>query len=375
MLLALSIACLFFAALPAWFYFRNVGVYQSAPPAGDCPPGGAVSVLIPARDEEANVDGVVQSVIDAAGQGDLPFEVLLLDDASEDRTAELVNAWSARDSRVRLVSGKPLPDGWNGKQHACQQLADAAMHDTLVWIDADVRLEPDSLPRMLAEQIRTGADLLSGFPRQITETPLEKLLLPLIQFVLLGFLSLRAMRQDGQPGFAAGCGQLFLTTKEAYAKAGGHATIRASRHDGITLPRAYRTAGLSTDVFDATDIARCRMYDGAGAVWRGLTKNADEGVATPALIVPVTAALVFGQVLWLPLLFVGGIATAVAGLAAACSLAPRADAAWRFRQPRLTWLLHPLAIVLFLIIQWEALVRSRMGKQVAWRGRPAAITE
>ncbi|MEO1497540.1 MAG: glycosyltransferase family 2 protein [Planctomycetota bacterium] len=376
MLLALSLVCLFFAALPAWFYFRNTQVYGVAPPASEAPAGAGVSVLIPARDEEANVDGVVESVL-AAAEGPTPVsvEVLLLDDASTDRTAELVTAWNARDGRVRLLSGKPLPDGWNGKQHACQQLADAATHDTIVWIDADVRLEIGALPRLLAEHARTGADLLSGFPRQVTRTPLEQQLLPLIQFVLLGFLSLRAMRSDPQPGFAAGCGQLFLTTKAAYAQSGGHAAIRSSRHDGITLPRAYRKAGLTTDVFDATDVARCRMYDGAGAVWRGLTKNADEGVAKPGLIVPVTAALLFGQVLWLPLLFVGGATTAIAGVAAALSLAPRADAAWRFRQPRLAWLLHPLAIVLFLVIQWEALVRSLLGRQVTWRGRPAATVE
>ena len=79
--------------------------------------------------------------------------------------------------------------------------------------------------------------------------------------------------------------------------------------------------------------------------------------------------------LWLPLLCVGGATTAIAGVAAALSLAPRADAAWRFRQPRLTWALQPLAIMLFLVIQWEALVRSLLGRQVTWRGRPAATVE
>ncbi|TWT43147.1 glycosyltransferase family 2 protein [Botrimarina hoheduenensis] len=370
MLILLALFCLFFAAAPAWFYFRNVGVFRVAPAPESAPAGMAISVLIPARNEAANIEEAIASVLRAAeGPTPVQVEVLALDDASEDDTAERVQRLSAADPRVRLITGEKLPAGWNGKQHACQQLADAATHDTLLWMDADVRLEPGALPRLVAQQALCGADLVSGFPRQITGTPLEKLMLPLIQFVLLSFLSLRAMRSDGRPGFAAGCGQLFFTQRTAYRAAGGHAAIRASRHDGLTLPRAYRTAGLTTDVFDATDLARCRMYAGAGAVWRGLAKNATEGVATPALIGPVSLVLALGQVAWAPLLLVGGLTSVLAGLAGVCVLAPRLDAAVRFRQPLLTWILHPLAVTLFLIIQWEALLRKALGRPVRWRGR------
>lgn len=368
---------LVFSAIPAYFYARNRSVFhraREAEPGASLPP---LSVLIPARNEAANIEVCIAAVL-AAAEG-VEVEVVALDDASEDATADIVRRLAAADPRVRLFDGVALPAGWNGKQHACQRLADNATHDTLLWIDADVRLEPASLQRLLAQQEATGADLLSGFPRQVTVTPLERLLLPLIHFVLLGFLSLRAMRASNRPGFAAGCGQLFLTRRDAYKRAGGHAAVRASRHDGVTLPRSYRTAGLKTDLFDATDAASCRMYHGAGEVWSGLAKNATEGVATPALLVPVTAALFFGHVLppFVALAaLVGGNppAAALASIATLLAIVPRINAALRFKQPLDGAIAHPIGVLLFVVIQWEAFLRDAIGRPVAWRGRNA-VTE
>lgn len=360
---------------PAYLYVRNRSLFRTASePLADIE-SKPISVLIPARNEASNIEACIASVIEAA-EG-IEVEINVLDDRSEDETARLVRQIASQDARVRLHAGSGPPEGWNGKQHACQRLADVATHETLLWIDADVRLEPRALSRSIAEQQRSGADLLSGFPRQITITPLERLLLPLIQFVLLGFLSLRRMRQSKNPAYAAGCGQFFLTNRDAYRQAGGHAAIRSSRHDGITLPRAYRRAGLKTDLFDATDLAVCRMYDSAAAVWLGLTKNATEGIATLALLPPVTFVLLVGQVLG-PVLVALGLALGnppallLALGATLLSIGPRLDAAVRFRQPIAGALAHPIGIVLFLIIQWEALIREWVGKPVAWRGRGTA---
>ena len=128
---------------------------------------------------------------------------------------------------------------------------------------------------------RRPVGLLSGFPHEETGSWLEKLLIPLIHFILLGFLPLGRMRLSKSPAFAAGCGQLFIAQRSAYESAGGHAAIRSSLHDGILLPRAFRRAGQTTDVFDATNLAECRMYRSAKEVWLGLLKNAGEGMASP----------------------------------------------------------------------------------------------
>jgi cellulose synthase/poly-beta-1,6-N-acetylglucosamine synthase-like glycosyltransferase len=175
------------AAVPALLFCWNLVLYR--PPSADSNGDGRrtlppVSVLIPARDEERSIAAAVESVLASSG---VEVEVIVLDDVSTDRTAEIVGAIAERDSRVRLEAAPPLPPGWNGKQHACYVLASLARHDVLCFLDADVRVAPDAISRMVAFLDSSRSKLVGGFPRQQTATPLEWLLLPLIHFVLLGF--------------------------------------------------------------------------------------------------------------------------------------------------------------------------------------------
>lgn len=368
-----------FAAIPAYVFFRNVTVFRRLPsavePAAELP---SVSVLIPARNEELAIGPCVQSILACANQcAHSQVEVVVLDDQSEDETASRVREIAAQDSRVRLEFANPLPSGWCGKQHACSELAKLAKNELMIFIDADVRLSDNALARIATEYQRVGVDLLSGFPRQRTETLAERMLIPLIHFVLLGFLSLRRMRGSTHPAFGAGCGQLFISSRNSYERSGGHSQIRKSLHDGIKLPRLYRTAGLKTDLFDATDIASCRMYHNASEVWNGLKKNATEGVANAKLIVPVTLLLLFGQVLPFVLLaiaFMTGEQTnltwTMLGMGCLAALLPRISSAFRFRQSIVGALLHPFAIVVFLLIQWSAFIGSFSKQTVSWKGRP-----
>jgi hypothetical protein len=220
---------------------------------------------------------------------------------------------------------------------------------------------------------RTGTGLASGIPRQRTGSPLEGLLIPLIHFLLLGYLPFIGVRRTRRPMFAAGCGQLFVADAKAYERAGGHAAIKSSLHDGIKLPRAFRRAGFRTDLFDATSIASCRMYRGAAEVWRGLLKNATEGVAAPRAIVPMTLLLFGGQVF--PFLLVVG-ATAYSTTqwqillsAIGCAWLPRWVQAWRFRLSPLGALLHPAGVFLFLVIQWVAAGCALRRRPSTWKGR------
>ena len=217
--------------------------------------------------------------------------------------------------------------------------------------------------------------------RESTLRPISGWIIMPIHFILLGFLPLARSRRDNSPGMAAGCGQFFVTRRADYGRAGGHEAIRASLHDGVKLPRAYRRAGLRTDIFDATDVASCRMYGRNRDVWRGLSKNATEGIGAPATILPFTILLAGGQILP-PLLVVCGLAAgwrnwpwwAIPLAAAAALLAwlPRFVEAVRFRQSVSSAVVHPAAVAVFLAIQWVALGRKLLGLQTAWRGRSLA---
>jgi hypothetical protein len=360
------------ALIPALLFLRNLRLYVPPPAAAEPQQAPAVSLLIPARNEEAGIGAAVEAAVRSEG---VELEVVVLDDQSEDATAEIVAAIAERDGRVRLESAPPLPPGWCGKQHACWILAQRASHPILAFIDADVRLHPAGLRRAAAFLQKSKADLVSGVPLQETGTLLEKLLIPLIHFILLGFLPMGRMRNSRQPAYGAGCGQLFVARGEAYRQSGGHRVIRQSLHDGVRLPRAFRAAGLSTDLFDATDVASCRMYRNANEVWSGLAKNAVEGLASPKTIVPATIMLGGGQVMPMVLCVLGAInlisPAALITSIAACVLAyvPRLAAVIRFRQSLWGAVLHPVGVWLFLLIQWYALIRWSLGRPASWRGR------
>jgi hypothetical protein len=368
----LSFVALACAAVPAGLFLVNLLVYR--PPHSYWRPeeadAKALSVLIPARNEETNIRATLESLLANRGA---EFEVVVLDDHSTDSTAEVVGDFARHDQRVRLESAPPLPAGWCGKQHACHILARLARNPLLVFMDADVRLAPDALARMAGFMEQRGVALASGVPRQELGTFSERLLIPQIHFILLGYLPMPFMRWTRRPAFSAGCGQLFISRRDAYETVGGHAMIRQTLHDGVKLPRLFRRAGFNTDLFDATDIASCRMYHTNGETWRGLGKNATEGLAAPDTILPMSALLLGGQVLPFVLLMfaarnstTGMVATI---LACALAYAPRMLAVKLFRQPFGSAWLHPLGVVMLLAVQWMALVRQFAGKPAVWKGR------
>jgi hypothetical protein len=363
------ITCVF-AAIPAALTWQNLKIFCTSPQAECSEP---VSVLVPARNEEQVLDGFIRNIL--ASQG-VQLELVVLDDASTDSTAQRVSQWSDCDPRVRLVHGKKLPQGWCGKQHACYQLAESARFDTLLFLDADVTVQPDAIARSVAFLNQSKVDLGSGFPRQETPTVAGWLLLPLIHFILLGYLPLSRSRLSSDPSLAAGCGQLFITTRSAYDKSGGHAVIKSSLHDGIMLPRAFRKAGLRTDIFDASDIASCRMYETNRDVLQGITKNATEGIGAPKTIVPFTILLgggVVAPVLLLICILSGisqsWIAMTGASFGLALSYFPRLITCNRFKQSAGSVFFHPLAVIIFLAVQWFALGRRLLGIQTSWKGR------
>ena len=367
------VVSLVLASVPAINVVMNLLFYRRTPRvhrAGKEIP--AVSVLIPARDEEVNIRTAASRVLSNDSRN---LELIVVDDHSSDRTAEIVREVTTQDPRVQLVNAPALPDDWGGKPHSCFTGAANATGEYLVFVDADVALEPHAIDRLVAFMAKTRADLASGIPRQVTLTLTEKLVIPLIHFILLGFLPMIGMRWTRRPSFSAGCGQLFIARRTAYDETGGHRAIKDSRHDGLELPRAFRRFGLKTELFDATDLASCRMYSNAQEVWHGFAKNATEGMGSPAAIVPWTVLLIGGQVLPVVLLLVAWLTNAgspeitLAATATAMVFVTRLVLAWRFEQSFLGALLHPVGIVILVAVQWFALVRESVGHPLAWKGR------
>lgn len=373
MMLFFAFAGLILSAIPTIMFCRNLPLFCVAFSAqlNQCDALPSVSVLIPARDEEAAIGDSVRAVL---ASENVDVEVIVLDDNSTDSTADSVRRVAQTDSRVRCISGEALPEGWNGKQFACLQLSRAATHERLVFLDADVRLHQHALSCLIDRQDQTNVALLSAFPHQQTGTWLEKWLIPMMHLILLGFLPMARMRSTTDPSLSAGCGQLFITRLNDYLCAGTHQAIKASRHDGIKLPRAFRKAGLTTDVVDGTELAECRMYVGAAEVTRGVIKNASEGIARPKVIGVFTILLLGASVLPIATLIASllrgqSIPLVLSVIAVILAHLPRAIAAIRFRQPWFGAACHSLATPLFVFLQWLALFNSLTGRVIPWRGR------
>ena len=368
-MILLALASLALALLPAVVAMVNLASLKA--PVSVAKADGPVSILIPARNEAAIIAETVRAALASRG---LNLEVLVGDDHSTDGTAEIVRDIAMADTRVRVVSVPPLPAGWTGKNHACSVLARHAAGRWLLFIDADVRLAPSAAVDLVSHAQRNETALLSGVPRQIIVSLGEQLTVPMINFLLLGFLPIPLMRRRSDPNLSAACGQLVLMEAAAYHEAGGHAAIRGSLHDGVMLPRLFRRAGLGTDLVAATDLATCRMYRGLGEAWAGFSKNATEGMATPAAL-PIWTILLFGgQVLpWLLLVlswFIGAATAAWIALSAGLvSLATRACVTFATKEPILTIPKHPLAVSTALAIQWSALFGRFKGRSAMWKGR------
>ncbi|WP_018260450.1 glycosyltransferase [Methylobacterium sp. WSM2598] len=361
----LALLALVLALIPAVLAIGNLASLRAPRPE---PGEGLVSILIPARNEAANLPATLAA---ALASRQVAVEVVVADDHSTDGTPDLVAARAAEDPRLRLLRVPPLPPGWTGKNHACQRLAEAARGDHLLFIDADVHLAPDAAAALAARARRGGAGLVSGVPRQVTGTLGEALTVPMINFLLLGYLPVPLARLVNHPALGAACGQLVLADATAYRAAGGHEAIRTSLHDGVQLPRVFRRAGLRTDLVDGAPLATCRMYAGLAQAWAGFSKNAHEGMATKRGL-PVWTLLLFGgQVLpWLLLALgdAGALAAATVSLATRVAVTAKAREAWW------TVPLHPVSVLLTLALQWNALLRPGPAGVASWKGRtyPAA---
>ncbi len=346
---------------------RNLRDYQR--PTKFLSKGPLVSVCLPVRNEQNNIEECLAGLLTQEYKN---FEIVVLDDCSEDRTAEIVTRISNEDGRVQLFHGKPIASGWAGKCHACAQLAVHAKGEYLLFVDADTRAEPALLGGALAIAMDTKCALVSAFPTQITGTFWEHVVLPMLQFLIVTLLPIHQVWESKTPAMCAACGQFLLFSREGYTKSGGHRAIPGSFHDGLQLARRVKTSGGVVRLFDASQLMRCRMYDGGRAVWNGFTRNAYEGLGSFGALMVMTVLLT--GLFLMPFMFmIIGLSTQ-ANWSALCAIQIgiiifiRSVQAIRFGHWR-SVALFPLSVIALIAIQWGSFWQSVFRKNKSWKGR------
>jgi glycosyltransferase involved in cell wall biosynthesis len=229
-----------------------------------------VSVLIPARNEESNIGTILR---DLTEQEYSNIEILVFDDQSEDRTAEIVDRLAAADRRIRLLTSEGLPEGWLGKNHACHALAKHAKGDFLLFLDADVRISNNTIGRAVSYSLKHGLALISIFPKQVILSFGEKFTVPNMNYILLSLLPLPLVRMSGFVSLSAANGQFMFFRARDYCNIEPHSLMRGNKVEDIAISRhlkgrKYRIACLAGD-----DGITCRMYKSYREAVSGFSKN------------------------------------------------------------------------------------------------------
>lgn len=229
-----------------------------------------VSVLIPARNEEDNIGKLLR---DIGSQDYANLEILVLDDASGDRTTQMVDEYSQSDSRCRLIHGEELPPGWLGKNWACHQLGKQATGRYFLFLDADVRINGPLFSSAVGAMKEKQLALLSLFPGQEMKTIGEWLVVPFMHHLLLSLLPLRFVEWFKHPALAAANGQFMLFDGEQYRENNWHQQVSSEVTEDIEIMKAVKKQGLKGAVLLENNFIRCRMYHGFSEGVNGFSKN------------------------------------------------------------------------------------------------------
>jgi chlorobactene glucosyltransferase len=331
-----------------------------------------ISVMVPARDEEANIETCLKSL----QVQDYPnFEILVLDDHSSDNTAAIVRRMAAEDSRIRLFHSQPLPEGWAGKPFACYQLAQRARGSWFLFVDADTIHAPYMLRSVLALAVESKSGMLSGFPRQLANSLPQKIAIPVLYFVIMSWLPLWWLHRSRTPRPSLAIGQFLLFPREDYWKIGGHRAVKSRIIEDVWLGVEINRGGSRHIAVDLSPVVACNMYHDVGAMWDGFVRwmYSVAGLSRVFLALLIAAGYFFFLApfywLWheLFVLYTGWGAIIVFQVVVIFGMRWLVDS--RFKEPVVSAFLHPLGFSFLILTGLYAGSRQVVGAGVRWKNR------
>lgn len=330
-----------------------------------------VSVLLPVRNEAHRLDPCLDALRDQRDVDDL--EIVVIDDGSTDGTDAVLARIAASDPRITVIGGRDggePPAGWRGKPWACHRLAQAATGSVLVFVDADVVLQPYAVAAAVRELRAGGWSLVSPYPRQVAITLAERITQPLVTWYWISIVPM-ALATSRSRVFTAAIGQFLVFDTADYRAAGGHAAVADAVVDDIAIAQLMKAHGFRTAPMDGTAVASCRMYESVDEVWEGYGKSLWTVFdSTP------NALAAAGGLLWLYVLppLLGAVSrdrrTRAWGLLGyAAGVAGRMLVARRTGERVLPDpLAHPVSAGAYATLIVASLVRRRWGS-LSWKGR------
>lgn len=332
-----------------------------------------VSILVPARNEESNIEDCLSSLL---AQDYPDFQVIVLDDNSTDSTWEILTRIAEGNKRLNIIKGKPLPPGWLGKHWACSQLAQNADGDLLLFTDADTRHHPRTLREAVAALFAEKADIITAFPYEEVVTWSERLMVPLFPWFILGFLPLFLAYRLKSSALSAGIGQFMFFRREAYYQIGGYEAIKQEVVDDVALVKKIKKAGLKWRMANGNSRIRCRMYHGFHDVYQGFTKNLFAGFGYSILkflLVWLWIGIIFLQPIVIIIMKLAGVSFSslsviLSVISIIISLTIWGLSNWRFKFPIYLTFLYPINVILAILIAMSSMGFALTGK-AKWKER------
>jgi GT2 family glycosyltransferase len=392
LLLLIELGAVFLSGYIIWRFDQSFRASMaSAPqlaPLSQCPESlPTTAVIIPAYNEEINLRDCVEAVLRSELPDPQHLQVWIADDESTDDTGAIAQGLGAQDPRVHLISVPPRPtqDIWMGKNWACDQASAQAQGEYLLFIDADVRLEPMAIATALVEAQTQQADLLSCLPQVVCGCLAEWLAQPIIFRMLIAGFKIGEVNDPAQPDVAFAAGPFMLFRRAAYDQIGGHHAVADNLVEDVALAQQIKAAGLKMRLILGLDFVQVRMYRTLAALWEGWTKNLHMGarrnvagtlrialVASFTLAVPVLVLLVSGVEL------MGGWPWAIIPFSSAAVLLVWESIRWQqqavlLKHPVRYWGLRWLGGLLVAAIAIASIIKTETGWGWTWRGRSLAL--
>jgi len=342
---------------------------DSRPPV----PAPLISVMVPARDEEDNIETCLRSL---QAQDYPNFEILVIDDHSSDNTAAIVKRMAAQDSRIRFFQSEPLPEGWAGKTFACYQLARQARGSWFLFVDADTIHAPHMLRSVLSvamESNRLG--MLSGFPRQLANSLPQKIAIPVLYFVIMSWLPIWWLHRSRKPRPSLAIGQFLLFPREGYWKIGGHQAVKSRIIEDVWLGVEINRSGSRHIAIDLSPVVSCNMYHDVGAMCEGFVKWMYSVAAMSRIFLALLLAagyfffLAPFYWLWQELFVAPTGWGAIIGFQVVMVFGMRWLVDSRFKEPVVSAFLHPLGFTFLILTALYAGSRQVVGAGVRWKNR------
>ena len=329
-----------------------------------------VSVLIPVRNEEKNIEKCVNSVII---QGEIVGEILIYNDHSTDKTETIIKSLVKKyKNLVKKTETKNLPKGWLGKNYACYRLAISSKSENILFIDADTTLRKNAISNLFMIYSESDNSMISAWPKIVMKNKIEKLLMPILNLIVFTIFPYIISTKINIPSLGIAHGACIFFNRKKYMKLGGHKLVKNNFFEDTSLAKIWRTFGEKSNIINGENIIEVRMYKSFREITEGFTKNFYPALGNIIRFFVFQIYFLFSYILF-PILMLFFIFQSRINIlffiVIFISLAPRIMINIKFRYGITSLVLNPVSIIIMLYIGFRSYYHSSIKKNITWKKR------